>query len=242
MRIHTMGSTILLALTCAACGACGDGITSPPYEPVLPANWATTVSNRWFPLVPGTRWDYEGETDAGTETNIVEVLAETRIVNGVVAAVVRDRVYLEGSLIEETLDWYAQDLAGNVWYLGEDSKEVQNGQVVSTSGSWEWGKDDALPGVIMWADPAAHMGEEYRQEFYRGQAEDWGKVIAVGETVTVRAGTFGSCVRTEDWNGLEKRSESLEVKTYCAGVGTVLEMAPDAPEEKVQLVSRRTGG
>jgi hypothetical protein len=224
-----------------ACG-CGEDLTSPPYDLTLPTQWSTSVTNRWFPLVPGTRWDYEGETENGTETIVVEVLSETRTVNGVVATIVRDRVYLEGALIEDTYDWYAQDLAGNVWYLGEDSKEIQNGQIVGRSGSWEWGRDGALPGIMMWADPTAHVGEQYRQEYYRGEAEDWGKVIAVGESVTVRAGTFTNCIRTEDWNGLEGRSESLEVKTYCAGVGTVLELPPDSPDERVQLVTRRMGG
>jgi hypothetical protein len=234
-------SALILALGAGA-PACGQDITSPPYDPVLPTAWATAVNNPWFPLAAGARWEYEGQTDEGLETIVVEVLSERRTVNGVSATVVRDRVYSRGSLIEDTYDWYAQDAAGNVWYLGEDSKEIQNGQVVGTSGSWEWGRDGALPGVIMWANPGSHVGEEYRQEYYRGQAEDWGKVIAVGESATVRAGAFSNCIRTEDWNGLEGRSESLEVKTYCAGVGTVLELPPDSPDERVQLVTRRAGG
>lgn len=147
----------------------------------------------------------------------------------------RDKVYLAGSLIEETLDWYAQDGAGNVWYLGEDSKEIENGQVVSTEGSWEWGKEGALPGIIMWADPGAHIGENYRQEFFRGEAEDWAKVLAVGQTVNVPYGNLTGCIKTEDWNGLE--SGGRENKYYCPGVGLALEVKVEGGE-RLQLLSK----
>jgi hypothetical protein len=140
-------------------------------------------------------------------------------------------VFLNGTLIEDTQDWFAQDAAGNVWYLGEDTKEYENGRVVSTEGSWEWGKDGALPGVIMWADPAAHIGEAYRQEFYRGKAEDWGKVLAVSQTVSVPFGNFSGCIRTEDWNGLE--SGTHEQKYYCPQIGFVLEVHGNQREELI---------
>jgi hypothetical protein len=156
------------------------------------------------------------------------------VVNGVTATVVRDRVFLNGSLIEDTYDWYAQDRAGNVWYLGEDSREIRNGQVTSSAGSWEWGVDGALPGIIMWGDPAAHIGESYRQEFYRRKAEDWGKVVGVGQTVTVPFGSLTNCIRTEDWNALE--SGSREDKYYCPQVGISLEVKDN---ERVELLTMR---
>jgi hypothetical protein len=236
--IGTVGRITALGLAAIVSSAgCSDSPFSPPYEPVLPSEWASAVTNPFFPLIPGTRWEYSGDTEDGTETIIVEVLAATRTVNGVAATVVRDRVYLDGELIEDTDDWYAQDAAGNVWYLGEDSKEVVNGMVVGTAGSWEWGVDGALPGVIMWANPAAHAGESYRQEYYRGEAEDWAKVLGVNESVQVPAGSFTGCLRTEEWNGLEGRSESLEYKYYCAGSGMVLEVPADAPSERIELIT-----
>jgi hypothetical protein len=227
-----MRTTAIIATVCLI-AACAEDPTSPPYEPNLPQSWATTISNTYFPLVPGSSWRYVAEVEEGTETIVVEVLNETRVVNGVVATVVRDRVYLDDELIEDTYDWYAQDAAGNVWYLGEDSKEIENGQVISTEGSWEWGRDGALPGIIMWANPAAHIGEAYRQEYYRGEAEDWGKVTAVNVPVNVPFGQFTNCIRTEDWNGLE--SDSREDKFYCPGIGVTLEVADD---ERVELVER----
>ena len=103
--------------------------------------------------------------------------------------------------------------------------------MVSTDGSWEWGVDGALPGIIMWADPAAHLDEEYRQEYYEGEAEDWGRVVALNQTVVVPLGTFTGCSRTEDWNDLE--NGSLENKYYCPGIGPTLEVGGD---ERVELV------
>lgn len=228
------------ALTAAAIGAaaCGKNSTGPgddggDYSPVIPTSWASAVTNAYFPLVPGATLQYEGETAEGTETITVEVLAETRDVNGVTATIVRDRVYLDGELIEDTFDWYAQDAAGNVWYLGEDSKEIEEGEVVSTEGSWEWGVDGALPGVIMWADPAAHIGEVYRQEFYEGEAEDWAKIVAVDVAAAVPEGNFTGCVKIEEWNGLEPGS--VEHKFFAPQVGNVLEVAAGSGE-RVELV------
>jgi hypothetical protein len=214
--------------------ACKSDPTGPAYEPDLPTDWAASVSNPFFPLVAGSTLRYEGETDEGLEVIVVEVTGDTRMVNGVLATVVRDRVYLDGDLIEDTFDWYAQDAAGNVWYLGEDSREIEDGQVVSTEGSWEWGVDDALPGIIMWADPAAHIDEDYRQEYYEDEAEDWGRVVETGRTVTVPFGTFAGCVVTEEWNALEPGT--LEQKSYCPQVGFVLEVKLEGGNERVELV------
>jgi hypothetical protein len=193
------------------------------------------VTHPLFRLVPGTTWTFESQTPDGLETIVVEVLPESRLVNGVAATVVRDRVYRDGELVEDTYDWYAQDDLGNVWYLGEDTREMANGQVVSTDGSFEWGVDGALPGIIMWADPAAHIGEEYRQEFYEDEAEDWGKVVAVGQTVTIGFGTFTGCAQIEEWNGLEPGPR--DHKYYCPQMGVVLEV-PVGGGPRVELVGR----
>jgi len=68
------------------------------------------------------------------------------------------------SVIEDTLDWYAQDLDGNVWYMGEDTAEYENGEIVSTEGSWKRAVDGARAGIVMPATPI--IGVPYRQEFY----------------------------------------------------------------------------
>jgi hypothetical protein len=219
--------------------SCSDNPAGPDYDPdIRPEDFVSAVSNPLFPLTPGTTSIFLADTDEGVERIVVEVLSETRIVNGVMATVVRDRVYLDDELAEDTYDWYAEDSAGNVWYLGEDSKEVENGQVVGSEGSWEWGVDGALPGIIMWADPSAHIGESYRQEFYEGEAEDWGRVVALNRAITVPFGTFTNCVETEDWNALE--SGGRERKFYCPQIGLVLETPAAGGNERVELVERTT--
>lgn len=231
-RSFTAAMLAIAALVVPACSDDPSGPAEPEYDPEIPAAWAAAVSNAFFPLEPGTTYEFSADTDEGLVTVVVEVLAETRTINGVVATVVRDREYLDGELVEDTRDWFAQDDAGNVWYLGEDTKEIEDGNVVSTEGSWEWGVDGALPGIIMWADPAAHVGEEYRQEFYEDEAEDWGKVVALDQAVNVPWGDFTGCIRTEDWNDLEPGV--LEDKYYCAGLGVALEVEQDGT--RVELV------
>lgn len=231
-RSVALAATIALVIP-----GCNGDSTGPTYSPDLPASWASAVSNPYFPLVPGTIYEYESQTPEGLETITVEVLSQTRQIQGATATIVRDQVFLDGSLVEDTYDWYAEDPEGNVWYLGEDSKEIENGQVVSTAGSWEWGVDGALPGIQMHADPAAHLGEPYRQEFYRGVAEDFGKVITLAQSVTVPAGSFTGCVVTEDWVGLEP-GQSHENKIYCPGVGQVESFHLGAGDPHVRLVSK----
>ncbi len=202
------------------------------YKPKIPTNWAKEVTNPYFPLGRGTTLNYSGKTEDGLETGTVEVLSKTRIVNRVTATAVRDRVYLDGKLIEETEDWYAQDASGNVWYLGEDSREMKDGSVVSTEGSWEWGVKGALPGIVMWSDPTAHVGERYRQEFLKGEAEDFATVVTLGQDIAVPFGKFTACITTNDGSTLEP--DVIETKTYCPKVGFVLETVPN--KERIELV------
>ncbi len=207
-----------------------------PYE-LDPADLTPEVTNPWFPLEPGTRWIYREVDEEGQVLKVVVTASsETRMIeNGVEARVVRDTVTLDGEIIEDTLDWYAQDSAGTVWYLGEDTAEFEDGSLTSHAGSFEAGVDDALAGVIMPAEPT--VGQSYRQEYYAGVAEDNGEVLALDGTATVPAGSYADLVQTVDTNALEP--DVLEHKFYAAGVGVVLtvDLESDGREE---LVSVRT--
>jgi hypothetical protein len=233
MQLLMSLATILLA----AAGCNNDNPTepTPPYNPKIePADFVRGVDNPFFPLVPGTVYHYEAETDEGHETETLEILSDTKMILGIAATIVHDQVFLEGELTEDTFDWYAQNKEGNVWYFGEDTREIENGEVVSTEGSWEAGVDGAKPGIIAWADPAAHIGEEYRQEFLEGVAEDFGKVVAVDQSVTVPFGSFTGCIRTEDRSALEP--DILENKFYCPEIGVVLEETVRGGMERNELV------
>jgi hypothetical protein len=189
------------------------------YTPRIdPAAFGTTVENPLFPLRPGMRWEYRSNTEDGVETTVVVVTNRLRGVMGIPCIEVRDTVRLDGVIIEDTLDWYAQQRDGTVWYFGEDTKEYEDGKVVSTKGSWEAGVRGALPGIVMPAQP--RVGDRYRQEYYRGEAEDIAEVLSVVERVRVPVGSYSGVVKTKDTTPLEP--QVLEHKYFARGIGPVL--------------------
>ena len=208
----------------------GDG---GDYAPDLdPADFVASVDNPYFPLVPGTKWVYEGEDDDETERVEVEVLEETRDIQGITATIVRDTVYVDGEIAEDTYDWFAQDKDGNVWYFGEDTHEYEDGKAVNADGAWEYGKDGALPGIVMLADPA--VGDAYRQEYYEGEAEDMGEVLEVGVTTEIELGSYEDVLVTEDWNPLEP--DVVEEKSYAPGIGLIREEKTVGGEGVIELI------
>ena len=162
-------------------------------------------------FTPGTTFIYEGKTADGPERVETYVSHKTREVLGVKCTVVRDKAFLNGKLSEDTFDWYAQDKEGNVWYFGEDTKEYENGKVVSTKGSWEAGVDGAKPGIVMEANP--RVGDSYRQEYYEGEAEDMAEVLSLDEMAQVPFGQFDNALHDEDTSPIEPNV--LEYKPYA---------------------------
>jgi hypothetical protein len=191
-------------------------------EPVTldPARFTTEITNPYWPMRPGSRWVYR-ETDKDEVLKVVVTVTDQtkRIANGIEARVVHDVVSQDGELVEVTDDWYAQDSEGNVWYLGEDTAEYENGKVASREGSFEAGVDGAQAGIVMPANP--EPGLAYRQEYYAGQAEDRAKVLALDATATVPFGSFDGVLQTEDTNPLSDPPQ-VEHKFFARGVGPVL--------------------
>lgn len=193
-----------------------------------PANFTAPVANPYFPLVPGTVYFYEAETEDGIERTTTTVTGNTPLIDGVNAVEVHDVEELElesGDVlpIEDTLDWFAPDNFGNVWYLGEDTLAYEyddewNFLGTSTEGSWTAGVGGAEPGIIMLADP--QPGLTYRQEFAEGIAEDMAKVERLNGKVSVPYGDFSDVLVTKEWSPLEPGS--VEHKYYATGVGLVL--------------------
>lgn len=185
-----------------------------------PAEFTADVTHPYWPLKPGTRWIYREVDGTGTIMDTVVVATRTtqRMANGVTARVVRDTVRERGVIIEDTIDWYAQDRTGNVWYLGEDTAEFDHGRVTSRAGSFQAGVRGAQPGILMPATP--RPGQRFRQEFLKGEAEDNGNVLAIGEQVQVPAGHYRGAILTKDTSRLEP--DVAEYKLYARGVGLVL--------------------
>lgn len=206
------------------------------YNPIInPADFSHIVNNKYLTFTPKSKYIYEGETKEGTERIEVYVTEEKKEVMGVKTTVVWDRVWLDGSLIEETKDWYAQDKDGNVWYFGEDSKEVALGEVISTKGSWEAGVDGAKPGIVMKANPM--VGEIYYQEYQKGKAEDKAEILSLNEKVTTSAGIFDNCLETKDWNPLESGGE--ENKYYCPKAANLVLEVGIENNEQTKLIEIR---
>jgi hypothetical protein len=182
------------------------------YTPHIdPAEFTTTVDNEFFPMEPGTTFLYEG----GTEHSEMTVTSDTKMVMGVECIVVDHREWEGDMLIEKTYDWFAQDNKGTVWYFGEDTKEYEEGKVVSTKGSWEAGVDGAKPGIIMPAEPK--VGQSYHQEYYPGEAMDMARVLSLDASVTVPYGSFDEVLETREWTPLQPGFS--EKKYYVRGVG-----------------------
>jgi hypothetical protein len=147
--------------------------------------------------------------------------------------VVHDRVSTaDGAVVEDTRDWYAQDADGNVWYLGEETAEYENGQVVSTEGSWEAGVDGAQPGILLPGDP--EPGLAYRQEYLADEAEDEAVVLSVDERVEVGLGAWTGVLLTRDTTRLEP--DVAELKFYAPGVGPVLALQISGGQGREELV------
>jgi hypothetical protein len=240
------------------CEGLGQAAYDPQLDParfVDPANIGGSVAaNSYFPLVPNTTQVYQ-TTNAGTvlERITVTVTDDTKVIEYpagsgkmFTCAVVTDEVeeYVPGDdsyrVKESTIDWYAQDFDGNVWYFGEISQSFENGELIDTAGSWKAGRDGAKPGIIMYYYPdtsAEPPQMVYRQEFLLGDAEDIGEFVGFVDSLTVRGVTYTNVLQTRDYTPIE--SEVFEYKYYAPGVGVVLEEGfedDSATGEMVELV------
>lgn len=198
-----------------ACDDLGGGIYDPQ---INPANFVAGVNHPFFPLQHGVTLVYEKQTSEGVERIEVNPTGATKTILGVACVEIHDVVTLNGEHVEDTLDWFAQDVLGNVWYMGELAMNFEDGQLSDLDGSWRSGVDGAKPGIVMKATP--RVGDVYRQEFLLAEAEDIAEVASLNKRVVVPYGTFSRCLQTEDFTPIEPGIE--EKKYYAAGVGLVL--------------------
>jgi len=220
-------------LTIAGCGS--DSKDSPgnaillndnngaDYNPVIhPADFQDNngdplpIDNPFLTLKQGNKRTYKSKD--GKEKVELEVTDIAKTILGVTVTVVKDQEFEDDEMVEDTQDWFAQDKDGNVWYFGEDTKELEDGKVTSTAGSWEAGKKGAKPGLIMKGNP--QVGDAYRQEFFQGEAEDMAEVLSLSAPVTIGLGSYANCLQTKEWSPLAP--EVVEHKFYCKQVGTLV--------------------
>ena len=225
---------LAVSVSAASLSCVAFGLRAAEYAPRIdPASFAEAVDNPYFPLVPGTITRFVERAGGETTQREVTVTSERRIVMGVHCVVVHDVATEQGSVVEDTFDWFAQDAQGNVWYFGEATREFGSDGAVSSEGSWEAGVGGAQPGIVMPAKP--EPGDPFRQEYLLGVAEDMAQVTALDRSATVPAGTFDGCVETRDWSLLEAGSEK---KWYAKGVGFVRAESLSGEVEELVSVAR----
>ncbi len=213
-----------------ACGKLGPD----PYDPVIdPANFVAIIDNPFFPLIPGTTFTYL--TPDQVNKDVFAVTHNTRVIDGVTCVEVHDSVYRNDVLTEDTLDWFAQDKEGSVWYFGENTAEFEDGLLATLEGSFLAGVNNDKPGIIMKAHP--EVGDFYRQEFSLNNAEDFAETINLHASVKVPYGTFDDCLKSLETTPLEP--DAREEKFYARGIGNVLAVDLETGERD-ELVSITT--
>jgi hypothetical protein len=200
------------------------------------------ITNPYFPLKPGSSWSYSGKLDGESAKDEVSVSTEPRDppeILDVRVTVVHDKVFVKNKLVEDTFDWFAQDKEGNVWYFGEDTKELENGEVVSTEGSWEAGVNNARAGIFMPDDPKSKIGQTFKQEDAKNVAEDCSKLADGNASVKVPFGSFNDALRTDEFSLLER--DVLDHKFYVENVGLVKEQTVEGGSDFLELVKFNAG-
>jgi hypothetical protein len=246
LAVVTAGLVLAAAVASGSSRALGDlsGASQPKLprgsEPFKldPADFTTKIDNPYWPMKPGSHWVYrETNAEGDVQRNDVTVTRKTKTIMGIEAVVVHDVVRKDGRVSEDTFDWYAQDADGNIWYLGEDTKEYENGKLKTTEGSWEAGVDGALAGVIVPADPKP--GLVYREEYYKGHAEDGAEDLTLDARVKVPDGVFDRLLQTRNFSPLEPNV--VEEKFYARGVGVVLEITVSGGSDRAELLRFKHG-
>jgi hypothetical protein len=233
IRAIAGGTMIAVAIGATSMAGFATGTSPTGLAGINPAHFTSKVDNPYFPWKPGTLFHYRSSKPAGT-TNPVYASHRTKLVAGVRCRVVRDIVKTKGRRVERSLDWYAQDRRGNVWYFGENSSTFKHGRWVhNAADSWESGVHGARPGILMEAHP--RKGDVYRQE-NAPNSKDRAKVLGYVGTLKVPFGTFHHFLVTKEFTPLEP---SIDHDYYGRGINELQEINVKGGEGVTKLVAIR---
>jgi hypothetical protein len=210
---------------------------------VVQSAWAvdftdpTDIDNRYLPLAKFASCELRGTEDGQKVRVVRRLLDRTREFRHegrtIRAAVVEDREFASGTLVERTLDYFAQGDGGTVYYLGEHVDHYKRGKVVGHDGTWLYGRDTAHMGVAMPARP--RVGSRWRNENVPGITVERDKAVAILRTVKVRGRTYHGVLKVRERTGGE-----TEFKLYAPGVGNISERPPDGRVELVDCKREET--
>ena len=193
------------------------------------------IDNRYLPLAKFARCEFRGSEDGSRIRVVRRLLDRTREFKHrgrtVRAAVIEDREFEDGELIERTLDYFAQSDGGTVHYLGEHVDNYENGKVVNHDGTWLYGKHTQTLGVAMPARP--RVGDRWRNEDVPGITVERDRAVAILRRVTVRGRTYRDVLRVRERAGGE-----TEYKLYAPGVGNIRERPPEGHLELVRCTRK----
>ena len=168
----------------------------------------------------------------GLQRTTTEVTRDRKTIMGVETVVVHDTVSLDARTVEDTLDWYAQDRDGSVWYFGEATRKFED-STADTTGSFESGVKAALPGIVMPAHP--QVGDQYREEYAKGVAEDTGEVLSItGSETSPLTGSVNDLLVTKEVDRLDPAAPA-ENKYYARGIGLILTTVSGGRDEAVRV-------
>lgn len=215
----SFASAVVLAL--AGCASPNSAVTAGSPTPQF--SHPRDITNPYLPLA-SLKQDVLESKDERVERIARPEIHKTFQIGGqtVEALTVEDREYnASGELTEATLDYFAQDDDGNVYYLGEDVNTYKAGKVSGHGGAWLFGRDTQKLGVFMPAHPK--VGDKFKSEDAPPITWEADEVISVSETMTVPAGTFHDCLKIK-----ERASDGgTEYKLHAPGVGVIAEMDSD---------------
>jgi hypothetical protein len=231
----SLGAATAVAMIAVSWASTATAAVRPSAPAFAPGDFVAgaVIDNQYYPLPVGRTLVYSGFRDGQTQRDIVTVTNQTKVILGVTATVVSDVADHNGTILERTSDWFAQDKQGNVWYLGEDTVHYLANGKGDTSGSWEAGVSDAEPGIIMEANP--QIPDSYRQEFFAGQAEDTAWIVDRGGVVKVPYGRIRDVLTTLEATRLEPGI--YDQKIYGPGLGIVVEQSLTGSNEYAKLES-----
>lgn len=216
------------------------------FEEIDPNNFdrPTTIDNKWFPLIPGTQYVYEGSTEQDGESIphrvIFTVTDLTKEINGIRTLVVYDSDFSDGVAQELELTYFAQDNDGNVWHLGQyyelyDAGEFLGGRL------WYVGLPaGAKAGIMMQANP--QLGTPSYSEGYSPPPFSWtdrARVFQMGQRTTVITGSYEDVLVVEEFSREEPGAKQL--KYYAQGVGVIRVgwAGTDDTKERLELAEHR---
>ncbi len=199
---------------------------------------STVITNPFFPVVPGTKWRWKGQYRGLPYVQADWVPHYTRLIDGVVTQPVIDEDIVSGRIIAGSIDYYAQDDQGNVWYLGETTSHYVNGKLTDHADSWIAGRKGALPGIFMPAHPALRS-PHYQQEYAPNLAADVARVINTSASTCVPLHCFQDTVEFLETSVLNPGVVSA--KYYAPGVGLIKENTLAGDPYAYGLVSVRLG-